>query len=142
MQVLVDTCVLLRLLDVRDPKNALANECILGLHRSGHQTVIARQNVYELWVVATRPVKSNGLGFSVEQTRLAVDKLGLLFTLLPDPASVYSDWLVLVTAYKVSGKSAHDARLAAFMLGRGIRPIVTFNAVDFKRYAGIEVIEP
>ena len=42
----------------------------------------------------------------------------------------------------VSGKKAHDARLVATMTVNGITHILTFNADDFTRYAGITVLHP
>jgi predicted nucleic acid-binding protein len=36
----------------------------------------------------------------------------------------------------------HDARLVALMMVHGVRQIVTFNAADFTRYAGIDVVRP
>jgi len=42
----------------------------------------------------------------------------------------------------VSGKKSHDARLVAAMTVNHITHILTFNAGDFARYAGIHVLHP
>jgi predicted nucleic acid-binding protein len=42
----------------------------------------------------------------------------------------------------VSGKTTHDARLVAAMIANRITHILTFNADDFARYAGIKVVHP
>jgi len=43
---------------------------------------------------------------------------------------------------KVSGKQAHDARLAAAMLRHGLTHLLTFNIEDFKRYPSINILDP
>jgi predicted nucleic acid-binding protein len=47
-----------------------------------------------------------------------------------------------VFEYQVSGKSTYDARLIAAMQVHGITSMLTFNPGDFRRYAGIEVVDP
>ena len=44
--------------------------------------------------------------------------------------------------YGVTGKSTHDARLAALMVERGIPKLLTFNDSHFTRYTEIEVLNP
>lgn len=51
-------------------------------------------------------------------------------------------WLELVVQHAVTGKPAHDARLAAVMRANGIEQILTFNVGDFKRYKGLNVYSP
>ena len=53
-----------------------------------------------------------------------------------------SRWKDLVVRYGVTGKSTHDARLAAFMVERGIPRFLTFNDSHFARYAEIAVLNP
>jgi predicted nucleic acid-binding protein len=52
------------------------------------------------------------------------------------------EWENLITACSVSGKSSHDARLAATMLANGVGRILTYNGSDFKRFPGITVLDP
>lgn len=47
-----------------------------------------------------------------------------------------------MTAHRVTGAQAHDARLAAVMQAAGIARILTFNVQDFSRYEGIEAVHP
>jgi hypothetical protein len=51
-------------------------------------------------------------------------------------------WRDLVTANQVKGKTAHDARLVAAMLWHQLTHRLTFNASDFKRFAGIQIFTP
>jgi hypothetical protein len=63
---------------------------------------------------------------------------------LPDAPSLYPEWRRLVVAYGVSGVQVHDARLVAAMNASRLTHILTFNTVDFARYApeGIIAIDP
>jgi predicted nucleic acid-binding protein len=47
-----------------------------------------------------------------------------------------------VVSSSVSGKSAHDARLAAVMLVHSITHILTFNATHFARFSAITTVDP
>src|ERR1035438_4900903 len=62
MATLVDTNVLLRLLQPEHPQYAIASMALAGLRRQESDLCIARQNLVEFWAVATRPVAENGLG--------------------------------------------------------------------------------
>lgn len=64
------------------------------------------------------------------------------FTILPDTPAVFPEWEKLVTTDKVIGKPSHDARLVAAMLAHGVTHLLTFNDVDFRRYAEITVLAP
>jgi predicted nucleic acid-binding protein len=96
-------------------------------------------NLYEFWVVATRPAQQNGLGLSVTQV---LANFKNQFPLLDDVPAVRLAWEQLVTKYQVIGKNAHDARLAAAMIVHGIKQILTFNTSDFQRYQEIQAIAP
>jgi predicted nucleic acid-binding protein len=93
--------------------------------------------------VATRPSGSeNGLGMTIEVATKELATIKDLFSLLPEPATVFDQWENLVTTYKVSGRNAHDARLVAVMKLNGVARILTFNVTDFVRFAGVEAISP
>jgi hypothetical protein len=61
---LVDTNVLLRLVDRSSPKHSIARGAARTLHADGHALHAAPQNFAEHWNVATRPIAQNGLGLS------------------------------------------------------------------------------
>ncbi|MEX0641079.1 MAG: hypothetical protein WD468_00180 [Pirellulales bacterium] len=50
--------------------------------------------------------------------------------------------LILADTSDVKGKPAHDARLVAAMTRHSITHILTFNVDDFRRFSGIEVLQP
>src|SRR5205085_11656763 len=81
----------------------------------GERVCVFPQNLIEFWNVATRPADKNGLGFSPAQTEAEVSKVESLLTVLPESPAIYPEWRRLVTAYSVSGKQVHDARIVAAM---------------------------
>jgi hypothetical protein len=98
---------------------------------------VGAQNVFEFWVVATRPRNVNGLGLSPAQAEQEVRALLSGYTLLRDPPDLLERWLDLCSRYAVSGRPAHDARLVALMLAHGVTHLFTLNPADFARYAEI-----
>jgi predicted nucleic acid-binding protein len=134
MSVLVDTNVLLRRTQPGHPQHAIAVESTARLLATGEPVCFTPQNISEFWCVATRPVASNGMGFSVDFTRGEVGKIERVLTLLPDSAAMSAEWKRLVVAHNVLGSKVHDARLVAAMNVHGVRRILTFNTGDFTRY--------
>jgi len=139
---LVDTNILLRLAETNSPMNAIARRSVVTFKQQGLELHIAPQNIIEFWVVATRPISSNGLGLTVEDAIRETQRLKVLFTLLDDRLELFSTWENLVQKYQVLGKQAHDARLVAAMAIHEISHILTFNIQDFQRFVEIIVIDP
>jgi predicted nucleic acid-binding protein len=115
---------------------------VAALIRGGEPVVITPQIVAEFWNVATRPVNSNGLGWSHQQALDEVVRIEGFLSLVIESTDVYNEWKRLVVDYGVTGVRAHDARLVAAMKIYGIHRILTFNTEDFTRYKEIEAIRP
>jgi len=141
---LLDTNVLLRLTDRRNPQHPLVRTAVRKLHRQGHQLAVTSQNCVEYWNVSTRPVARNGFGLAPGQTDRFLARIERLFRLLPDDPRVYAEWRRLVLHAAVAGVQVHDARLAAAMIVRGVSHILTLNIGDFSRYHtdGIVAVDP
>lgn len=141
---LVDTNILLRLVQAEDPQHALVLDVVDRLQSEAHPLLVTPQNVMEFWNVATRPTTRNGFGRTPAQTEALVQMLEGYFDLLPDIPAIYPTWRRLVSRYAVSGIQVHDARLVAAMQVGGVRHILTFNDSDFARYApeGIVTVNP
>ena len=60
MLYLVDTGVLLRLLNRADPAHHDVRGCFRNLRAAGDQFAVALQNVAEFWNVSTRPSSARG----------------------------------------------------------------------------------
>ena len=140
--MLIDTSTLLRTLQPSHPQRETVRVAIKALTARGRELHIVPQNLFELWVVATRPVAQNGLGLSITEATSELMRLKSMFPLLPDTPAIYPVWENLVIQYQVSGKPAHDARLVAAMLVHGLTTILTFDKTGFSRYDGIEVVQP
>ena len=142
MSYLVDTNVLLRLIQKIHPMRAEARRALLALRGRGEELCVAPQNVIEFWAVCTRPLDKNGLGLTADEAGRAVKKLTRLFALRPDSPAIFTEWEKLVVQHQVMGKQAHDARLVVAMRVHGLSHILTFNTDDFKRFTDITAISP
>src|SRR5438270_13234770 len=120
MSTLLDTNILTRMAKPTDPMHRAAVDATDHLGRSGERLCLVPQNLYEFWVVATRPLAQNGLGLTVTEAQAELIKLKQLFVLLDDTAAILSEWERLVNQHQVIGKSAHDARLVAAMNVHGL----------------------
>src|SRR5271165_1466140 len=108
---LVDTNVLLRLLQPLHRQYPMASAAVAELRKQGADLCVARQNLVEFWVVATRPLANNGLGMSPLTIAGEVRGLNGLFRLLEGKPGVAAVWERLAGQHLVSGKQAHDAHL-------------------------------
>lgn|SRR2546429_8882528 len=142
MSYLIDTNILLRLVQKTSPLHTAAREAVLTLRKQGEELCIIPQNLIEFWAVATRPVADNGLGLSIDQAAREIRKLKRFFRLQPDTPTIFSEWGNLVIQHQVSGKQAHDTRLVAAMKAHNLTYILTFNTDDFKRFSGITAVDP
>jgi predicted nucleic acid-binding protein len=142
MRVLLDTNILTRAAQRKHSQHAVALRAVSELRRRGDLLFVVPQNLYEFWVVATRPAGENGLGRSPSDAAGRLEQIRRSYTFLPDPPELFSTWERLVTENLVSGKAAHDVRLLAAMELAGIEAILTFNDRHFTRYGEITVLSP
>ena len=139
---LVDSNILLRLLQPAHTQYTAAKSALAVLRSQRADLCIAAQNLVEFWAVATRPLANNGLALSPSLAVGEVRNLRNLFRLLEGEVGVADTWEKLMGQHPVIGKQTHDAHLAATMAVYGVRRLLTFNGDDFKRYARIELLSP
>jgi len=142
MRILLGTNVLCRLAQRGHPQHLVSESSLFKLRDNGHELCLVPQVLYEYWVVATRPTEQNGLNMSSANVDTAMNCLIDMFSLLLDERGVFPIWRELVRQYGVKGKNSHDARLVAAMKRHGLQHLLTFNPDDFRRYEGIEILEP
>jgi len=142
MVCLPDTNIILRLVNRNDPLHQVVSQAIERLEQSGEELVIIPQILVEFWTVATRPKDVNGLGMPTREAENELEKLQKLFTVLPENDKIFDEWKRLIVKYKVSGKTTHDARIAAAMTVHKIENILTLNPNDFRRFDEIKAIRP
>ena len=139
---LLDTNIILRVVQSSTPTHALAVEAVASILAKGDNIFITPQILMEFWAVATRPVDVNGLGWSSSLTETEIQALRLQFPMLDDQSDIFPAWLQLVKQYEIQGKKVHDARLVAVMQTHNITHLLTFNVDDFQRFAGITTVHP
>lgn len=139
---LLDTNVVLRFCNPLDVQHRLATDAVSFLLARGDECLLTAQVLVELWVVATRPVEVNGVGWTVEQTRSTIDQLLNRFPMIEESSEIFPNWLDLVTTSKVMGKRTHDARIVAVMLTHGITNLLTLNPSDFAVTSNITIVRP
>ncbi|MCC5664403.1 type II toxin-antitoxin system VapC family toxin [Nostoc sp. CHAB 5784] len=139
---LLDTNIIIRFTDTNSPEYDLINNAISQILVEGGQCFITSQVITEFWVVATRPITVNGLGWTVEKTEQAVQMLINQFDLLEETPAIFPQWLSLVTSHKILGKRAHDLRIQAVMLAHNTSHILTLNPQDFVAIEGLIIIHP
>jgi predicted nucleic acid-binding protein len=93
MAVLLDTNILLRLMNPQAPQAVIAERALNALRARSEELQISAQNLVEFWAVATRPVTENGLGLVVEQAIFEMSALKSLFVVLPE-IPLQSEWSV------------------------------------------------
>jgi predicted nucleic acid-binding protein len=140
--VLVDTNILLRLLEPSNVEYALVRRAVEKLFASGEQLCFAPQNLVEFWNVCTRPVEKNGFGLTGAETDARAKLIEAKFLFLPDNGRIHDQWRRLVVEQSVSGVQVHDARLVATMLEHGVFQLLTLNSRDFGRYPRVSAIHP
>jgi predicted nucleic acid-binding protein len=115
---------------------------VRAIVQKGEELCVTPQNIAEFWNVCTRPANLNGLGNSITATDRLASRIETFFTVLPDSMQAFRIWRHLVLAHEVKGAKVHDARLAAIMRAHGIKRILTFNTVDFKRFPNVVALHP
>src|ERR1051325_9613472 len=108
MSYLVDTNVLLRIIQTNHSMHADAIRAAATLGDQGHELFIIGQNMIEFWVVATRPESSNGLALSVADTVAHIQAFKQTFDVLPDTPEIFPEWERLAQAHAVNGRQSHD----------------------------------
>jgi len=130
MKILVDTNLLTRASQPDHPQHQDAMTAVTALTTRGHTLCLVPQNLYEFWVVCTRPTDENGLGMAVEDALARLSDLRQTFDLLDETPAFLPTWESLVVQHGVKGKSGHDARLVAAMKVHGLTTLLTFNKRD------------
>ncbi len=141
-QYLLDTNILLRSVDTSSDQHPLATDCVYQLLQNGNECLITSQVLIEFWVVVTRPVEVNGLGWSSPTTQERINQFLSQFTFLEETPEIFTHWFQLVTLHKIKGKRTHDIRLLAVMKANKITHLLTFNPEDFLPIPNIKIVHP
>jgi len=143
VRVLLDTTILLRLVDDSSEKHQECLHCLEVLNDHA-MPVTLFHNLAEFWAVASRPKppKSKGLGWTFQQTSAGLKKIKLWVPILDLPKDPRRTWEDLVRKHHVMGFQVHDTKMVAAMMENNIETIVTYNIKDFKRFKSIRARRP
>jgi predicted nucleic acid-binding protein len=145
MSFLLDTGILLRLVDQRDVQHSQVRAAVRTLIQRHDDLFICTQNIAEFCNVATRPTENNGFGISPSvAVELLEREIEPIVGVLLETDQLPTHFKRLIATYQVSGKQVHDTRLVAMMLAWNVENILTLNERNFKRYEpeGIAVGTP
>ena len=142
MCILLDSNILIRWLESKDPLQPLVDRAVDSLIRTGALPCYTSQNLGEFWNVLTRPLDRNGFGLTPPEADRRTRMIENQIPMLPDDPAVHLIWRRLLVSHRVSGVQVHDARIAAAMHVHGVKRIFTLNTRDFARFPSIEAIHP
>ena len=108
----LDTNLLVRSLHEKHPMQPVAAQAVEKLLDRGVALHIFPQNLYEFWVVATRPIEQNGLGMDMTKTLHELVRLKGALQVLPDVTEIYPEWERLVSQHSVAGRRNSRRQLA------------------------------
>ena len=129
----VDTNVLVNARILEAPDHETARDSLERALAEPEPLCISRQVLREYLAVVTRPQTWPAV-MTREDALDDVERLVDTFEVLED-GPVVTDWLVsLCRDVPVGGRQFHDANIVATMLAYGERRLLTFNAMDFRRY--------
>lgn len=143
MAYLLDSGILLRLVNRSDSLHALVRTAVRTLRSRNETLLTASQNIAEFWNVWTRPLTARGgVGRSPAEAARYVRLLERRIQVVTDTPTSYDVWKQLVVSHAVVGVQVHDARLVAIMQTRSISQVLTLNPTDFRRYSGVIAVTP
>jgi predicted nucleic acid-binding protein len=140
-RLFIDTNVLVYAAVLQSPLHNEARRAIQLRQKAGDELWISRQILREYLATLTRP-QSFSIPQSSEVLIEDVRKYQNCFSIAEDGPAVTSKLLELLKSISVGGKQIHDANIVATMLAHNIRVILTHNADDYARFAGIITVLP
>ena len=139
--VFVDTNVLIYVTRRTASEHAAAQAALARLEGEGRALWISVQILREYLAVVTRP-QATSLPLPMGTAIADVQRFQQVFQVAEDRPAVLDRLLALLGAKFGAGRQVHDTNIVATMLEHGIYRLLTFNAADFKRFAGIIQLEP
>ena len=141
--IAIDTNLLVYAHRTESPFHATASRCIKELAESRSPWAVPWPCIHEFCSVVTNPRRVKKPRSATEAVD-AIEKFLAMpgITLLSVPPEVTSRWLAMVRQTPITGANVFVVQLAATALVAGVSKVCTFNAVDFQRIDGIEVIAP
>ena len=140
--VFVDTNVLVYATYDGSPMHSGALALLRAAHEGGARLCLSRQVLREFLATTTRSAADAPALLPTTAAIEDVRRFSRDFHVVEDGPQVSTQLLRLLERYPTAGRQVHDANIVATMLAHGVRRLLTYNAADFRRYAGEIVIEP
>jgi predicted nucleic acid-binding protein len=139
-RVFIDTNVLVYASRPTAPEHVAARAALARVETSDCAVWISPQVLREYLAVVTRP-QANAPPLPMATAIADVRRFQSSFEVADEGPAVLERLLDLLATYPGAGKQVHDANLVATMLVHDIRRLLTFNATDFRRFAGAIELE-
>jgi predicted nucleic acid-binding protein len=139
--VFVDTNVLIYATRRTASEHAAAKATLARLEGEGRSLWISSQVLREYLAAVTR-LQATSPALPMGTAIADVRRFRQVFYVAEDRPVVLDRLLDLLAAHLGAGRQVHDANIVATMLEYGIHRLLTFNAADFRRFAGIIELEP
>ncbi len=133
-RIFVDTNILLAATDPSRPHHRDALDVLQRWPGEEATLFASGQVLREYLVVATRPLRVNGLGLTRAEALDNIQQLSARLHLLDEDARSREQLLGIVRDIDVSGKQIHDANIVATMLCGAVEALLTLNRKDFERF--------
>lgn len=141
LNLIVDSSVVIRLIDDQDVRHAETYEALDDAATRGLRFTVVAQVVAECWSVLSRPQDANGVGYTPSKAKIEINAITTSFPVISDPANIGIALAAFAEHHQVSGRQIHDAKLALTCELLGLDGIITYNKPDFARYTAIRALE-
>ena len=141
MKVLLDTNILIYLVNPASHYHQTSRTAVETLVDHGDTMCVAPQTIAEFWNIVTRP-SPRGLSWTASQTRKAIGEWESAFLLLDEAPDIYPLWRDRCAANNITGARVFDVRLAVIAEKYDIDKVMTFNATDFASLTTVVMLTP
>ena len=135
--MLIDSNILVYSINSSSPKYKKAQQF---LQDNLSNLEIAHQNIFETIRVLTHPKFPTPL--SVKDALDAIDQILKVANIICPDYKTYQITLELIKKHGLSSDQVFDAYLVATAKVNGVNIIATDNVADFKKFEGIEIVNP
>ncbi len=139
--VFIDTNVLVYASVVEAPHHAVALNAVQSREQAGQALWISRQVLREYLATLSRP-QTFSMPLAPAVLTAQVRLFEARFRVAEDGPDVTARLLALLEQIPVGCRQVHDANIVATMLAYNVLDLLTFNAGDFQRFAGLITILP
>lgn len=136
----LDTDVLIILIDDASAQQSLVENAVDQLMLSGGVCYVAEPSLVTLWDILTRAPLAGGFGQTVAEARVLLEELLEAYPLLDPHVDYVPNWLDAATTHGFCGADVKHAQLIATMVAHGVRYLVCMECEQMPQVEGVHVI--